>query len=172
MSENRYRLNIDQVRTFLPHRQPFLLIDRILEIHPVGNLDDPTSASEKVGVRVIAQKNVSYNEPCFQGHFPTFSIFPGVLIVEAMAQAASFSLYPYLEKDIERIARDFQCILVGVDSARFRKPVIPGDVLKIESVVTKCRGRLWAFHVEATVDGAKVAEADLLANLILKTEGL
>jgi 3-hydroxyacyl-[acyl-carrier-protein] dehydratase len=148
------------------------MIDRVLEIHPTGDLGDLTPGASKEGIRVVALKNVSYNEPCFAGHFPEFSIFPGVLIVEAMAQAASFSLYPYMEKDIDRLAREFQCILVGVDGARFRRPVIPGDQVRFESVVTKCRGRLWGFHVQASVEGQRVAEADILANLIVKSEGL
>jgi 3-hydroxyacyl-[acyl-carrier-protein] dehydratase len=168
-SENRYRLNVDQIRAYLPHRQPFLLVDRILEIHPKGDLDDLTWNESKAGIRVVAVKNVSYNEPCFQGHFPSFSILPGVLIIESMAQVASFSLYPYLK---EGVAKEFQCILVGVDGARFRRPVTPGDTLRIETTVTKCRGKLWAFRAEATVDGQKVAEADILANLITKSEGL
>lgn len=169
MSENRYRLNIDQIRRFLPHRQPFLLIDRVLEVHPTGDVNDANFGNQNVGTKVVALKNVSFNEPCFQGHFPDMSILPGVLIVEAMAQATSFSLYPYLVKDLDKL-KDFQCILVGVDNARFRKPVVPGDSMKIETEVTKCRGKLWAFHCVATVDGQKVAEADLLANFMLKSE--
>ena len=169
-SENRYRLNIEQIRRFLPHRQPFLLIDRVLEIHPVGDLKNPVSSEDKVGTRVVALKNISFNEPCFQGHFPQFSILPGVLIIEAMAQAATFSLYPAMEKDVDRLARDFQCILVGVDSARFRKPVVPGDALIFNSVVKKTRGSLWSFQVEASVDGSKVAEVEILAKLLLKNE--
>lgn len=163
--ESSYKLGIDQVRRFLPHRQPFLLVDRILEIHPTGDLND-LSPNGKVGTRVVALKNVSYNEPYFQGHFPSFAIVPGVLLIETMAQAASFSMYPYMEKDIDRMARDFQCILVGVDSARFRRPVVPGDTIRIESEVTKCRGKLWAFRCTARVDEQLAAEAELLANLV------
>lgn len=165
MTENRYRLNIEQIRTFLPHRMPFLLVDRILEIHPQGDLND-LSPANKVGIKVVGIKNVTYNEPYFAGHFPSFSIVPGVLLVEMMAQVASFSIYPYLEKDIARIARDFQCILVGVDDCRFRKPVIPGDTLRVETVVTKCRGKLWGFSCVAFVEGQKVCEAQLIANLV------
>jgi 3-hydroxyacyl-[acyl-carrier-protein] dehydratase len=171
-TDNPYRLNIDQIRKFLPHRSPFLLIDRVLEIHPTGDVAD-TSPNGRAGTRVVALKNVTYNEPCFQGHFPEFSILPGVLLVEIMAQAASFSTYPYLLKQaqqagasIEEFARNFQCILVGVDSARFRRPVVPGDSLRVETTVTKCRGRLWAFQCVITVDGKTVAEADIMANLI------
>jgi len=174
MSEqpNRYFLNIEQVKRYLPHRQPFLLVDRVLEVHPTGDVKKTNFDQTQVGTRVVAIKNISYNEPCFQGHFPSFSIFPGVLVIEAMAQTASFSLYPYMESDIDRISRDFQCILVGVDGARFRRPIVPGDTLRIESVVKKCRGKLWAFQVTATVDGQRVAEAEIMANLILKEEGV
>ena len=168
--ENRYRLGIDEVRRYLPHRAPFLLVDRILEIHPVGDVSNPDE--DKVGAKVKALKNVSYNEPWCVGHFPGFSILPGVLIIEAMAQAASFSLYPYYEQDIERLARDFRLILVGVEGVRFRKPVVPGDSLIIDTKVAKQRGKLWVFKAEASVDGQRVAEAEILANLSIKDEAL
>lgn len=172
MSENPYRLNVDQIKKFLPHRAPFLLVDRILEIHPTGDLSD-VSHNGKVGTRVVALKNVSYNEPYFQGHFPGYAIMPGVLLLETMAQAASFSLYPYLANQPEGVgmmAKNFQCIFVGVDGARFRRPVVPGDTVRIETQVTKCRGRLWAFECVALVDGQKVAEADIMANLIANAD--
>jgi 3-hydroxyacyl-[acyl-carrier-protein] dehydratase len=172
MSENPYRLNIDQIKKFLPHRSPFLLVDRVLEIHPSGDLKDPTPAS-KVGTRVVALKNVTYNEPYFQGHFPQFAILPGVLLLEIMAQTASFSVYPAMAaspEGVEVLAKNFQCIFVGVDAARFRKPVVPGDTLRIETTVTKCRGRLWAFECVATVDGQRVAEAEIMANLLSNGE--
>jgi 3-hydroxyacyl-[acyl-carrier-protein] dehydratase len=163
--ENPYRLNVNQIQRFLPHRSPFLLVDRILEIHPVGDLDQPFPYAP-VGTKVVAIKNVSFNEPYFQGHFPGFAILPGVLIVEIMAQSASFSVYPNIVRDLDRLARDFQCILVGVDGARFRKPVVPGDTLRIETEVSKQKGKLWGFQCSAFVDGQKVAEAELLANLM------
>lgn len=168
MTENRYRLDIDQIRKFLPHRPPFLLVDRILEIYPKGDIENPYSSEDKVGTLVVAQKNISYNEPCFQGHFPHYSIFPGVLLIEVMAQAASFSLYPALERNLENLVRNFESILLGVDSARFRRPVVPGDSLRLESEVTRARGQMWGFHVSSIVDRKKVAEVDLLANLSLK----
>lgn len=170
MTEAPYRLGIDEIRRFLPHRAPFLFVDRVLEIHPTGILGDMSSEG-KVGTRVVAQKCVSYNEPYFQGHFPQFSIMPGVVILETLAQVSCFSLYPHMAKDIDRLARDFQCIFVGIDGVRFRKPVVPGDVLTLQTTVTKCRGKLWAFRGEAKVDGQLVAEADILANLIANTEG-
>ena len=167
MTESRYRLNIEVIQKFLPHRAPFLLVDRILEIHPIGDLSDPSS-DNKVGIKVVGLKNYTYNEPYIPGHFPGFSIVPGVLLIETMAQVASFTLYPYLEKSIDTLSRDFQCILVGVDSARFRKPVIPGDTLTVTTEVTKVRGRLWGFKCEGMVDGQKVVEAEVLANLMVK----
>jgi 3-hydroxyacyl-[acyl-carrier-protein] dehydratase len=165
---SRYQLNIEQIRNFLPHRAPFLLVDRVLDIFPNSNLND-LSPTNMVGTRVVALKNLSYNEPFFQGHFPKFSIFPGVLLIEAMAQASSFAIYPYLEKELAGNTADFECILVGVDAVRFRKPTTPGDSIKIESTVTKCRGSLWAFHCEAFVENQKVAEADIMANLTQKS---
>lgn len=164
-----YRLGIDQVRRWLPHRAPFLMVDRILEIHPVGDLSDPSFSQTKVGVKVVGIKCVSYNEPIFQGHFPDFSIFPGVMIIETMAQVSSFSMYPYFMKTADQNPPALETILVGVDSVRFRRPVVPGDLLRVETTVTKCRGRLWAFDGIATVDGERVAEASILANLNLRS---
>lgn len=162
----RYYLDIEKIRAFLPHRAPFLLVDRILEIQPVGDLSkfDPMNGAEKVGTRVIGIKNFSYNEPFIPGHFPSYSIVPGVIQIETMAQVASFALYPFLEQRMEE-ARGFQCILVGVDGARFRKPVIPGDTLRVEAELTRAKSRIWGFHVEGFVDGQRVVEADVLANL-------
>ncbi|MFZ9596184.1 MAG: 3-hydroxyacyl-ACP dehydratase FabZ [Bdellovibrionia bacterium] len=163
--ENSYSLNVNQIQRFLPHRSPFLLLDRVLEIHPVGSLDQPPP-SASVGTRVVALKAVSMNEPYFQGHFPGFAIVPGVLIIETMAQAASFSLYPSMAQDLDRLAKNFQCILVGVDGARFRKPVVPGDCMRVEAEVIKNRGKIWSFACSVSVDGQKVAEAEILANII------
>jgi 3-hydroxyacyl-[acyl-carrier-protein] dehydratase len=167
MSE--FRLSIERIQEFLPHRAPFLLVDRVLEIHPTGDLND-LSSNNKTGTRVVAIKNVTFNEGFFQGHFPGFAIMPGVLITETMAQTASFSLYPYMYRELEKYRGKFQCILVGVESARFRKPVVPGDTLRIESTVSKTRGKLWAFSCQATVDGQKVAEAEILANLVFSDD--
>lgn len=163
-----YRLNVDQVRRWLPHRAPFLMVDRILSIQPVGDLDNHNFGASHVGIKVVGLKCVSYNEPIFQGHFPQFSIFPGVMIVETMAQVASFSVYPYVMRSHDQQPPNIETILVGVDSVRFRKPVIPGDTLRVEAVVTKCRGKIWAFDAVAFVDDEKVAEASILANLSLK----
>lgn len=167
MDERKYAISGEAIRKFLPHRYPFLLIDRVISIEPKGSLDSAKGGDDKIGTRVVAQKNVSFNEPMFQGHFPEFAIFPGVLTIEAMAQAASFAAYPYLIGDSAQLAAGFSVILVGVDGVRFRKPVAPGDVLRIEAVLERCRGTIWGFDCTATVDGAKVAEAKILANLTL-----
>lgn len=169
MSE--YQLNVNQIQGFLPHRSPFLLVDRILEIHPVGDLDAPAPVAE-VGTKVVGIKSVSFNEPYFQGHFPGFAIVPGVLLLETMAQVASFSVYPNMIRKDGPLSKNFQCILVGVEGARFRKPVVPGDTLRIETVVTKQRATLWIFQCVAFVDGQKVAEAEILANLITNSREL
>ena len=162
-SENRYRMDVPQILRYLPHRAPFLMIDRVLEIHPNGDLND-FSPANMVGIRVVTQKCVSYNEPYFVGHFPNMPILPGVLITEMMAQTASMSLYPYIEHRLEEFAKSFQTVLTGMDNVRFRKPVFPGDVVKATSIVTRCRGSLWLFHCEAFVADQRVAEADFMAN--------
>jgi 3-hydroxyacyl-[acyl-carrier-protein] dehydratase len=166
MSE--YRLSLEQIKKFIPHRDPFLLIDRVLEISPTGKLGDMSVENDKTGTKVIAIKNISAGEPVFRGHFPEYAIFPGVLIVEAMAQASCFTLYPYFTDS--SMAKDFQCILAGVEGARFRRPVIPGDVLRLEVTLSKQRGKLYFFDGVALVDGVKVAEAQIIANLMLKGE--
>lgn len=158
----------EAIRKFLPHRYPFLLVDRVLSIEPKGVLTSTKGTEDKIGTRIVAQKNVSFNEPMFQGHFPDFAIFPGVLTIEAMAQTASFATYPYLMQDPEQMKRGFSVILLGVDDVRFRKPIVPGDVMRIEAVLEKCRGSIWGFRCEVTVDGAKVAEAKILANMTLQ----
>jgi 3-hydroxyacyl-[acyl-carrier-protein] dehydratase len=156
------------IQEFLPHRYPFLLVDRILSITGPADMEN-ADPKTKVGVKVVAQKNVSVNEPFFQGHFPTMPIMPGVLITEAMAQVSSFSMYPIMIKKLREGNESFQCFLVGVDNARFRVPVVPGDVLRIETVVTHCRSSMWTFSCKAFVEDKLVAEADLMANLSLSS---
>ncbi len=165
-AKSGYQLSVDQIQRFLPHRFPFLMVDKIVEILPVGDLGNFTFDSSKVGIKVKAHKAVAFNEPWFQGHFPGFAIMPGVMILEAMAQAASFSIYPYMKDDPSRITRNFEVVLVGVDSVRFRRPVVPGDLLILKSEVSRVRGKLWGFNCSAEVNGQKVAEAEILANLV------
>ncbi len=165
-----YQLDIRKIQEFLPHRYPFLMVDRILDITGPGPLDSDESKT-KIGIKVRGVKNVTMNEPYFTGHFPDLPIMPGVQIIEAMAQVASFSIYPTYMKRKAEFDDGFQCFLVGVDNARFRAPVTPGDVLVVETEVTMSRSTMWGFHVRGTVDGKLVAEADLLANILMSRKG-
>ena len=165
-TEMKFPMDVNEIQTFLPHRAPFLRIDRVLEIHASGKLGDLSPENNKVGTKVTAIKNVTFNEPHLQGHFPGFAIMPGVLITEAMAQTSVFAAYPYmLGPDFEELTKTTRTILAGVDHARFRRPVVPGDTLRIESTVTKVRGSIWMFDCVGQVDGKKVAEAQLIAHL-------
>lgn len=137
-------VEIFQILKLLPHRYPFLLIDRIVEI------DADRSA---VGI-----KNVTINEPHFQGHFPEQPVMPGVLIIEAMAQTAGAICIRAAGQDKPSLV-----YFMTIDNAKFRKPVVPGDQLRIAVRKTKQRGNIFRFVCEATVDGAKVAEAEISA---------
>lgn len=163
-SEIKFPLSIEEIKRFLPHREPFLFVDRITHISSRPSRTK-YSLSDMVGVQVIGQKNVSYNEPCFAGHFPSFSILPGVLIVEIMAQTASFCVYPLVCHRLDEFSKIFKCILISLDDVKFRKPVVPGDVLKVECEVKKCRGKIWTFGCKAFVDDQKVAEANIMAHM-------
>lgn len=125
----------------LPHRYPFLLVDRVLELEP--------------GKRILARKNVSINEPYFVGHFPNTPIMPGVLQLEMMAQAGGVLLLLPPE-NAGKLA-----LLTGIEKARFRRPVVPGDVLEVEITVTRFRGVMGWVHGEARVEGKVVSEADI-----------
>lgn len=141
-------MTAEEVMRFLPHRYPFLLIDRVTEL--------------ELGKTITAIKNVSINEPYFPGHFPGAPVMPGVLILEAMAQAAailSFKTKNYAPEDIGIV------YFAGIDGARFKKPVVPGDQLVLRiAIVREMRG-IWKYSGRAEVDGALVAEAELMATL-------
>lgn len=138
-------IEIKEILNMLPHCYPFLLVDRILEMEP--------------GKRVVGIKNVTYNEPFFPGHFPGRPIMPGVLIVESMAQTAGVLVFNSLPMEDHKKPVYF----LGIDNVRFRKPVIPGDQLRLELEITRHRQSIWGFKGKAFVDGKLVAEADLLA---------
>jgi 3-hydroxyacyl-[acyl-carrier-protein] dehydratase len=137
-------LDIREILDRIPHRYPFLLVDRVLEM--------------EADRRIICLKNVTFNEPYFQGHFPKRPIMPGVLIVESMAQSAGIlvlSSHPeYNGKDV---------FFLGIDGVRFRKTVEPGDQLRIEVDVLKRRADVWKFNAQCLVDGKVVAEGEILA---------
>ncbi len=139
-------IDINEIMGHLPHRYPFLLIDRIEEL--------------EVGEKIVALKNVTINEPFFQGHFPGHPIMPGVLIVEAMAQAGGILAFKS-----EPDAGDKLVFFMGIDKAKFRKPVLPGDQLRLTLEVIKRRRAIWSFKGEAFVDGKLAAEAELLATI-------
>ncbi len=138
-------IEINEIMKVLPHAYPFLLVDRIVEIEP-----------EK---RIVGIKNVTYNEPFFPGHFPGQPIMPGVLIVEAMAQTAGVLAF----KSMPGEEQGKPVYFLGIDNVRFRKPVTPGDQLRLEIEITKHRQAIWGFKGKALVDGKLVAEAELLA---------
>jgi 3-hydroxyacyl-[acyl-carrier-protein] dehydratase len=142
-------LGIEQIRKLLPHRYPMLLVDRVLEISEGDNLV------------VVAEKLVSANEPFFQGHFPDSPVMPGVLIVEAMAQTSGLGMR---YREPESLGRGMA--LVGIDRARFRRPVVPGDLLTLRSRLTRRRGDLFIFEAVAQVLGDTVAEARIMARLM------
>lgn len=139
--------DIGSILDVMPHRYPFLLVDRVLEMEPDR--------------RVLALKNVTINEPFFTGHFPGRPIMPGVLIIEAMAQAGGALLLTSVPDPTGKLV-----YFTGIDAARFRRPVVPGDQLLLECTLVKLRGPLCKMRGTATVDGEKVAEAELMANMV------
>ena len=138
-------LDIAAIREHLPHRFPFLLIDRVVSYVP--------------GKTIHAYKNVSVNEPFFNGHFPHYPVMPGVLIMEALAQAAGILAF---KTKNEKPSDDSVFYFVGIDSCRFKKPVVPGDQLHLHITIQKERRGVWVFRGEARVDGVIAAEADLM----------
>ena len=122
-------LDINEIKKIIPHRYPFLLVDRIEEMEP--------------GVRAAGYKNVTVNEPFFQGHFPEYPVMPGVLIIEALAQVGAVAIFG------------------GIKNAKFRKQVVPGDCLKLETEIIKCKGPMGVGKATATVDGKLAAQAEI-----------
>ena len=140
-------IGISEILKILPHRYPFLLVDRILEI-------------EK-GKRIVGIKNVTFNEEFFQGHFPGNPVMPGVLIVEAMAQVAAIGLLDIIPDREKKLL-----YLSAVDRCKFRRPVVPGDQLRIEAVILTLKTRISKCRAVATVGGQVCAEAELLSTLL------
>lgn len=131
-----------EIRELIPHRYPFLLVDRIEELEP--------------GVRAVGVKGVTQNEPFFQGHFPDYPVMPGVLIVEAMAQVGAVGVMA-VEEYRQKLA-----LFAGIDGVRFRKQVLPGDLLRMEVEIDRLRGRVGRGRGRASVDGERVCEAELM----------
>jgi len=144
-------LTINEVMDFLPHRYPFLMIDRILEF--------------EADKRIVGLKNVTINEPFFQGHFPGHPIMPGVLLLEAMAQTGGvMALMSLPAEEVKKKVLYF----MSLDKAKFRKPVTPGDQVRFELTLLRKRGTIMSFKAVATVDGAVVAEAEMMAMIVDK----
>jgi beta-hydroxyacyl-ACP dehydratase FabZ len=140
-------IRIADILKILPHRYPFLLVDRILEI--------------EAGKRVVGIKNVTYNEEFFQGHFPGNPVMPGVLVLEAMAQVAGIGLLGVVAEKEKKLL-----YLSGVDRCKFRRPVVPGDQLRIEAEIVSLKSRVCKCRTRATVDGQICTEAELLSVLV------
>lgn len=138
-------MDIRKIQEYLPHRYPFLLVDRVIECEP--------------GKRLLAIKNVTYNEPFFQGHFPHQPIMPGVLIMEALAQATGLLASETAPDDL---GKGMTYYLVGLDKARFKRPVVPGDQLMLEAVYLRNKCNIWTFSCRAEVDGDFVASAEIM----------
>ena len=148
-------IDINEILSILPHRFPFLLIDRVEEL--------------SIGESIKAYKNVTYNEQIFQGHFPGHPIYPGVMIIEGLAQAGGVLAFKSMEKDGANLS-DKVVYFMSIDNAKFRNPVRPGDKLEYRISVIKHRGRIWVLKGEAYInDGAKLAaQAELQAMIMDK----
>jgi 3-hydroxyacyl-[acyl-carrier-protein] dehydratase len=145
--EGRQLLEISEIMSILPHRYPFLLIDRIVEIERRK--------------RIVAIKNVTINEPFFQGHFPDYPIMPGALVVEAIAQAGGVLLMPEVPDREKKLM-----VFTGIERAKFRRPVVPGDQLRIEVSVLNWRPRVARMEGRALVDGKLACEATVMCQLV------
>ena len=145
-------MNIHEILKYLPHRYPFLLVDRVISCEP--------------GKNISALKNVSMNEPFFSGHFPHYPVMPGVLIIEALAQAAAILTLRTANWTTNDDSLDY---FVGIDGARFKKPVQPGDQLILKATILRERIGIWKYAVQAEVDGRVVTEAELMCTMRTKT---
>jgi len=139
------KMNIQDVKNYLPHRYPFLLIDKVLDI--------------EVGKSIVAIKNVTFNEPQFTGHFPSQPIMPGVMIVEALAQATGILAF---KSEVGRPIDGQIYMLVGIDKVRFKRMVEPGDQLLLEVEILTVKRGIWKFKCRASVDGNTVTTAELM----------
>nr|WP_308215676.1 3-hydroxyacyl-ACP dehydratase FabZ [Polyangium jinanense] len=141
-------IEVREILTILPHRYPMVMVDRVTELVP--------------GERIAGHKCVAYNEPWFQGHFPAHPIMPGVLIVESMVQLGGLLAHA---SDPARTEQPKVVLFLGIDKARFRRPVVPGDRLDLSATALQRRGPVWKLRGEARVDGNLCAEAEMLAQV-------
>jgi 3-hydroxyacyl-[acyl-carrier-protein] dehydratase len=138
-------MDVNEIREYLPHRYPFLLVDRVVELNK--------------GESIVAYKNVTVNEPFFNGHFPGLPVMPGVLIIEAMAQAAGILGFKTMDK---KPSDGSIYYFVGADNLRFKRPVVPGDRVQLEARVVSEKRGIWKFECKASVDGELVSSATIL----------
>ena len=138
-------MDVTEIRKYLPHRYPFLLVDRVVELNP--------------GDSIVAYKNLTVNEPYFNGHFPEYPVFPGVLLTEAMAQAAGILGFKTMDKTPEDGSMYY---FVGADKLRFKRPCVPGDQVMLRAKIISDRRGIWKFDVSADVDGELCASATIL----------
>jgi beta-hydroxyacyl-ACP dehydratase FabZ len=140
-------LDVEKIMQLLPHRYPFLLVDRVLEVEGTQ--------------KIVGLKNVTFNEPFFQGHFPGHPVMPGVLIIEAMAQTGGLLLMEQIPDRATKVV-----YFMSLDNVKFRKPVVPGDQLRMEVEMLQFRGKVARMKGTARVDGKVVAEAEMLAGVV------
>ena len=138
-------MDVKEIREYLPHRYPFLLVDRVTELN--------------LGDSIVAYKNVTVNEPLFNGHFPDHPVMPGVLVIEAMAQAAGILGFKTMDKTPQDGSIYY---FVGSDKLRFKRPVVPGDKLQLDAAIVSEKRGIWKFDCRASVDGQLVASATIL----------
>jgi len=138
-------MDVKEIREYLPHRYPFLLVDRVTELN--------------LGGSIVAYKNVTVNEPFFNGHFPDHPVMPGVLVIEAMAQAAGILGFKTMDKTPQDGSIYY---FVGSDKLRFKRPVVPGDKLQLDAAIVSEKRGIWKFDCRASVDGQLVASATIL----------
>ncbi len=141
-------MEINEIMAYLPHRYPFLLVDRVISLEP--------------GKNIVALKNVSINEPFFTGHFPKHPVMPGVLVLEALAQAAALLSFKTVGNPPDS---DAIVYIAGIDNARFKKPVMPGDQLMLHVEILRHLKGIWKYATYAEVGGQRVAEAEMMATL-------
>ena len=146
-------MDIRAIQAVLPHRYPFLLVDRVVELEPMK--------------RLVALKSVTINEPFFAGHFPGHPVMPGVLVLEALAQASAL----LAKRSMTERTDDQVIYLMAIDNARFRRPVVPGDRLELRVEVVKHKGAIWKEKGTALVEGEVAAEAEFMAMLVDREEG-
>lgn len=147
--------DISDILRILPHRFPFLLVDR------VDVLDRDLKAKNRVGWKIRAIKNVTFNEPFFPGHFPHRPVMPGVLQIEAMAQAGCLAV-------VDPDGPEMDVAIAGINEARFRRPVVPGDQLVLTAEITKDRGQIMVLRCQMHIDGELAAEAEMIAKVFPK----